>query len=271
MTFEDTKLRQYLLGSLSEEETEAIDMRCIEDDAFEPELSLAECDLISDYLDGTLSDAEHQLFRSNFMVTRERWEKLRDVSLLRGASRRGGKTDQRADGQAAGSLAAWFRAYLRPLLAGATVVAVILVGILLWRSYSANELSPLEVEYAELNKQDLTDLEMANGMSAVSLVSGNFRDANAAISRRASDLTDHILLRLALPNGSRPDSVYDAKLSRGSAVVFRLYGLRSYENSSGTEVRAIVPRSVLLPSDYGMELINGNSEIEGSYSFKITK
>ena len=76
MPDENIKLKQYLLGALSEPESEAVNLRIISDEAFAEELFLAENDLIEDYLEGSLSNAEVQLFRTNFLTSPERKQQL---------------------------------------------------------------------------------------------------------------------------------------------------------------------------------------------------
>src|SRR5437763_2043708 len=80
---ESAKLKQYLLGNLSQEAAAEIDLRIIEDDALTEHLALAESDLIEDYLEGSLSTEELALFNSNFLTSADRKQQLGEISLLK--------------------------------------------------------------------------------------------------------------------------------------------------------------------------------------------
>lgn len=63
-------LKQYLLGNLPPQEAEAIDLQIISDESSEEKLLWAESELMEDYLDETLSPTDVELFKENFLVSR---------------------------------------------------------------------------------------------------------------------------------------------------------------------------------------------------------
>src|SRR5688500_11378547 len=70
-------LRKYLLGLLVKgAEAEQLELRLLADEEFLETLLAEEDDLIDDFVDGTLSDEEFEAFEKNFVLTKERREKI---------------------------------------------------------------------------------------------------------------------------------------------------------------------------------------------------
>jgi anti-sigma-K factor RskA len=76
------EVSQYLLGHLSEEGQRRIEERLLTDDGFLEEISLAEEDLIDDYLNGNLSKDDRLSFEQHFLRTPERRQNLRFAMTL---------------------------------------------------------------------------------------------------------------------------------------------------------------------------------------------
>ena len=77
-------IRKYLLASLDDEvEMRRIEEKILLDDDFVEQLSIAEEELIDDYLDGTLAETERQQFLRFFLISPENKEKLRLIQNLR--------------------------------------------------------------------------------------------------------------------------------------------------------------------------------------------
>src|SRR5262249_47518718 len=68
---------QYLLGSLSEEETERFDELCFVDDEFAERLSAVENDLVDNYVRGELSGRKLERFDSYYLASPRRREKVK--------------------------------------------------------------------------------------------------------------------------------------------------------------------------------------------------
>jgi hypothetical protein len=73
----DLLLTGYLLGTLSEEETERLDELSISDDEFAMRLSTAENDLVDSYVKGELSGETLEQFKSFYLSSPKRREKVR--------------------------------------------------------------------------------------------------------------------------------------------------------------------------------------------------
>jgi hypothetical protein len=73
----DELIRQYLLGALSEEETERLDELSVADDEFAGRLNALETDLIDAYARGDLSGQTLERFNSFYLASPRRSEKVR--------------------------------------------------------------------------------------------------------------------------------------------------------------------------------------------------
>ena len=259
MNEESDRLRKYLLGTLPEPENVELDLRIIEDESFSTEMSLTESELMEDYLDGSLSDDEFKLFEANFLTSPERERQLREILLLRDYVRKSKNADMQtaSAGDSSRTFGDFFGMYFRPIMAGGALVAALLLVAVIWQVYFRSAELPLEREYAELNRKDLSNPASVNGFSTINLSSGSFRDANSAVKQSSEKLTETVLFRLALPAGSDVTTAFNAKISRGSALIFTLNGLHSYQNPNGKEVRILVPRSILQKGQYQIRLENG--------------
>ncbi|MBI2838602.1 MAG: hypothetical protein HYX75_09820 [Acidobacteria bacterium] len=75
-TEEDKLIVGYLLGDLSPEGKEQIELRCITDDEFFERILVIEDELIDDYARVELPPVEHDLFERNFLTSPERRRKV---------------------------------------------------------------------------------------------------------------------------------------------------------------------------------------------------
>ena len=77
-------IRKYHLGLLKDEACmQGIEQKQLVDDKFDEMLSVAEDELIEEYLEGSLSGDEEESFRNFFLITQDRKEKLRLTENLR--------------------------------------------------------------------------------------------------------------------------------------------------------------------------------------------
>lgn len=96
----DRHLVQYLLGLLSEEETERLDEQSITDDDIADRLRIVEHDLIDAYISGTLDAATRAQFERVYLSSPRRREKVRFAESLRQVVDRAARVDPvgRVDG-----------------------------------------------------------------------------------------------------------------------------------------------------------------------------
>lgn len=128
-------IRKYLLGSLDDK----IIMRQIEeklllDDVFAEDLSMAEDELIDEYLDGTLSQPEREQFLHFFLLSSENKEKLRLIQNLRKYSANSASVQFAKRFSKEKNAFDWRRLFSFPSLRFAAIALVLfLIGIGIWR------------------------------------------------------------------------------------------------------------------------------------------
>ncbi|MEQ1604605.1 MAG: hypothetical protein ABL999_07025 [Pyrinomonadaceae bacterium] len=265
-------LRLYLLGALTERNAQVIDVRIIEDESFAADLLLAESDLMEAYLAGELSAADENLFHSNFLISPGRKELLRETSLFENyASRRNLETIHADVTKIESPETGFFENYFNSLIfGGALITAVILIGLFIWPGILNTKPSPLEREYAELNRQDFTEMIGLKDSATFNLVSVNTRDFGSAVTKSSSVLADLVFFRLALLPGESEGSNFSVDLLRGSSLVFSVASVRSYQNEAGREVRFVLPKSVLTKGQYRIRLSSPDARSPASnYAFVV--
>ena len=88
---DESLLRRYLLGTATPESQEDLEARLFSDDRiFSERLSIAEDELVSDYVQSALTDAERQDFEKHFLCTDERRAKLEFAKALHAYAERPG-------------------------------------------------------------------------------------------------------------------------------------------------------------------------------------
>lgn len=243
-------LRKYLLGSLPASEVEEIDLQIMSDDSLSEALAYSENELIEDYLDQALTPEEEDLFRRNFLTSDERRAMIRDTSLLREYADRHNEPVVTSTEPANSVFENLRSIFIRPAFAGAAALAVILIALVVWQGFIKDTSTQLEREYAAMNLQDLSTV---NTYSAISLVSSNLRASNSAPRHSLANLTDSVLIRLALPPGDDA-STFKAVVSGGSLESFTIASVRSYQNPNGREVKLLLPRSILEKGQFQIRL-----------------
>ena len=129
-------IKNYLLGALSDKaHRREIEEKILLDDDFNEQLSIAEDELIEDYLEGNLPDSEEKRFTQFFLQVPERKEKFRSVrDLKKYAMRSATQTVKPLSLEKPG----WFdwRALFNSPSArlAATAVLLIIVGFVVWRA-----------------------------------------------------------------------------------------------------------------------------------------
>lgn len=132
---ETIAVRKYLLGNLRDEaRARRIEERTLLEDDFLEKLSIAEDELLDDYLDGTLTNDEREQFTRFFLNSPERRQKLRLLENLRKYAK---KTDAPVVRQIAQEKFRFFdwRGLLAPaaLRFALVVLAAVAVGFAIWR------------------------------------------------------------------------------------------------------------------------------------------
>ncbi len=169
--YSNQTIRQYLLGSLPETETEALDGLSITDDEFAHALRIAENDLVDAYVQGELSGSTLEQFKSQYLASPLRREKvqfaqafqafgLKAVVAQAASVGREGQTETRTQKKSGG----WFStlsvlAAPRPALQwGTAFVALILLIAAGWLVFENarlhNQMSQTQARSDELSRRE---------------------------------------------------------------------------------------------------------------------
>lgn len=268
------EIKRYLLGGLTPPEMEAFDLQIIAESDSEEKLSWAESELIEDYLDATLSPPEVVLFEQNFLVSSERQTQMRQLSLLKHYARQAAATEvleKVGETPPESFLEKLKRNLSLNLLPATAVFALVVVGLFAAVFYSTIDKQTVsEKEFAAINHQDLSDLAELKPLAAISLTSGVFRDSSDLRRLAASQLTEKVLFRLALPVQSGSPDKFKSELVTDGKVIFTQNQLPFYTNSSGREVRLLLPSTELKKGTYQIRLASENAKNSIlTYSFAI--
>lgn len=271
MENEAIKLRQYLLGSLPETESEKLDIRIISDKHLEEELYLAETALIEDYLEKNLSPAETELFYENFLVTETRKDQTREIAAIKNLARNITRNEmpEKQPGGLFRNLSNLFTLNFRHAAAFGLLLFVLL-GAAVWQfGLLNNETASFEKETIALNRQDLSDLSKYENLTKLNLGSGLLRSGGENEQLAAGRLSENVLLRLSLPP-QETAGLFSAKVIRDQKEAVSLEKVPAYRNQTGQEIRLLLPAQFLQPGEYKIEILPENkSDFPHTFSFTV--
>lgn len=266
-----SQIKQYLLGSLSKEESEKIDLEIILGSLSEEEYRLAESDLMEDYLENMLSPDEVELFRTNFLISEARESELKILTLLKSYAQRTARSENTNEIIAESSQNNFFqriKKYITLNLRPAAAVVVfsilgLLISIFFYNSGRVNEIG-------ELNNKDYSNLAEVKDLSSIILTPGVFREGGQASVLSTEKITEQVLLRIALPINVNFEGRFNVKILREQTEILTLDQIRSYKNQSVQEIRLILPSSLLKKGIYKIEIAPENSpSILITYPFEV--
>jgi hypothetical protein len=234
--------KNYFLGLLSSEDAERLELQIISDNEIEPDLIKAEDDLIEIYLDGKLTITEIKAFNKNFLVTKERVER---VELIRSIRNFDGKNKIKAEENPGffENLKAYFA--LRPITLAVSSLVIILVVGLFWQIYRNFTVNVAETELVQLNREDLSNLNELKTLSNLSLTSTTLRSGGSVNTLQEKNLTEKTLLRLFLPNQSNDTKTYQVKIIKDGQIKYDFL-----QNSYPQEIRLLIPKQLLTKGNY---------------------
>ena len=256
------EIRQYLLGSLSQGALRRVEERLLAEEDFLEELTLAEEELMDDYVAGRLSADERTEFERHFLSTDERRRQLRFAQTL---SRYASAHAEKAAGTAGARRPApmirpaWgerFRAFWAgpqwALRFGLALGAVALIACALWLARPSAPPPP-------------------RTFVALTLTAGaGDRAEGGASARVALPLrADALRVTLTLPAGVPPAAKYRAELlgKEGRPETFEAAG------QGGHSVSVVIPEARLARGQYALRLLaveeNGTERRVGSYLFDV--
>lgn len=277
-------MRQFLLGDLTEEKREEVEQLVLSESDTREKLSMAEDDLIEDYLEGSLTEEDSQKFLNQFLAIPHQRNKLRLAKSLR----RVAKEDLRSVTQpveveakptvdAPVSIDEFKERKRRSLLRYAPIAAVVIVafvlGVVWFANYRRNvareaRRAAIESELGELNArgQDLpSDQKLIlivpplTTRSVVANVSPNFKGP---------------LLELWLLPNNKGVAKYSALLQKvGSEDQYEIRNLQLQDHGASKAVRLWIPINFVQPGSYRVQLRalaqDGSVADTSEHSFEI--
>ena len=275
----NAQIKNYLLGNLDEKGNEEIGLKILSDSIAEEEFLIAENDLIEDFLEKNLSNEEEKLFYENFLICEGRQEKIREIYLFKKYVKMNFQTGTSFESGIEQSATFWekiknlFKPDMRLAVPLLSVLIIALALGIVWRIFLSDrqiELTTLEQEYAELNRQEFDDPAQVSGLSKVELIGGTFRDSGAAKVLKLESLSDRIFFRLALPPNSGENNLLKAELVKDQKTIFTQPQIGVYKNPNGQEIRLILPKSVLSKGQYQIKIEDSKTnETPFIYGFAV--
>lgn len=275
MQVTDLQLKQYLLGNLDEQTDTEIGLEIIADESFEEKLLIAENDLMEDFLDDNLSETEQKLFYENFLICGDREKQLEEINFFKQTSRTHLPLEVKPEPKIEPTATFWEK--LKKLFGShlgiaAPVLAALLIAAFVGFDFISNQnrLTPLETEYAGLNRRDFTNPNGFSDLSNISLISGTYRSSGDGAKLNSGNLSDRVFFRLGLPFDLPDGESVNAELVKDQKTVFRQPEIRVYKNRSGQEIRLFLPKSVLSKGEFQIKI--SNPKLESSsviYDFAV--
>ncbi|HKR11569.1 MAG TPA: hypothetical protein VJT15_05915 [Pyrinomonadaceae bacterium] len=250
-------IRQYLLGELAEPEQEQLEQRVITDPDYKEEVLITEEELLEEYVNGTLSPRELELFTKVYSSSPARRRKVKIAQALNKYAAKQAVVVQPMDAKrrSSKSLFDLFSAKTRFhqfSIAALIVVAVggaILTYWLITHEWRANYNTLLA-----LNQAGSEILQPNGSVVSVSLPPLLFRGAGERKNINVTKETETIQLRLPDPSGGTSAFRAVLKHSDGSEV-FTLDDLRARQIDQHSVLVLQIPVTMLKPPpDYQLEI-----------------
>lgn len=258
---EALQLKNYFLGNLSSPEVEEIELEIISNPEIEDQIHQAEEDLIEDYLENSLTADELKKFQNNYLITNERHLKVKLIKELKNISQKTQNFVIKDDhSNFLDRLKAKFGLQWIPITLG---FGILLLISFVWFWGGINNQNQFDREIIALNSQDLSNLENFRNFKIINLASGNSRSGENFNRTSENDLSEGVLLRLALPNSTSSVQNYTIKILKNGQVLTTL----TQPSLQGQEVRLILPKALLNKGEYHVRLEKGNEKY--NYLFTI--
>lgn len=281
--FDDTRLRKYLLGDLSEEEQEAIEALLFTDREFSEKLSLARTEMVDDYVAANLSAKEREEMEKHFLSTPEHF---RMVEISRALAKRLGDRDQ--DLPIAGSEAStipppYHIRHLKAIISLTAGMILLVTSYAVWETVKhrhpnnpVNEAQEqraiLENELVKLNRPATGSAQTTFAVVSLNLKPILVRDIGENRSVVIPKNPSIVRLRLELPVDKYQS--YRASLQTDEGVdLGAIDGLREATLNNGKVVVLDLPSWLMRPGSYQIKLtgvlMSGQSEDITQYPFEI--
>jgi len=230
---DETLLRRYLLGTVTDEARKDLDARLFSDDRiFWERISIAEDELVSDYVQNALNQVERQDFEHHFLCTDERRAKLEFAKTLHAYA----AGTQPQSHLARESRWAWLR---RPMVSPAWALA-------------AAALLVLAIQVPRFGATSTGDA--ASDVIAISLPAGRTRAAGGELTRVHLNANSRIV-RLQLEAESSRFAAYRAGVYHvDDDALLAEMRVAPPASAGSSEMALILPAELLTEGDYYIQL-----------------
>lgn len=267
---EQSLIRQYLLGELDEQQREQLEQRVITTPDYKEEVLITEEELLEDFVNGTLSPRELELFLKTYSASPEMWRKVKIAQALNKYVINHPLVPEPMVAQKnwAKSLIEFFytRNRFRQFSLAALITLLVVGGFLVYWLISHERRANYEALLL-LNGPDSEILQPGNSVMSVSLPPLLFRGPGESRSVTITTQTTTVQLRLADPSGGT--QLFRASLKDSAATeVFRLEDLRARQLGQYSALVLQIPVQMLTPQDYQLEI--SEKRADGSYEDPAT-
>ncbi len=271
----DALLREFLLGTLADEDRERIEGLFLTDSTIRERVLALEQDLTDDYLEDSLSHEEKERFLLRYAQTDEQRRTLR----ISGAIRDWAVKEARAPHPAARTVSVWSRFWtwlrLTPRfvvpIAVTIVIAIVLAIVWLNSRMEQRKHSAVEQEMAQLNSP-ASLREISPAMTSFDLRPVSVRSVEPRAELKIPTGIRTVELQLPWIQNERY-SLYEAEVLRvGDRDSFTIPNLQAEDNERYT-IRLRLPVQMLTPGLYRINLsgvgANGSARPSEEYSFVV--
>jgi len=268
-------IRQYLLGELDEHEREQLEQRVITNPRFKEEVLITEEELLEDFVNGTLSPRELELFKKMYSSPAQSRKVKIAQALSRYASEQSPvvqpvvhKTWTRSLFEIFSTKTRFRRFSLAALITVLAIGGAILVYWLTSQQWRANyeALRQLNQAGSEILQPDSSVVSVS--LPALLLREGGGEARNITISRQ----TRTVQFRRPVPSGGTSSFRATLKESDGSEI-FRLDDLRARQIGPDLLLVLQIPAKMLTSQDYQLEiserLPDGTHGSPSTYPFHV--
>lgn len=272
----DALLREFLLGKLSDEERERIESLFLTDSQTRERVLALEEDLIEDYVEDSLTEADRERFLARYAQTDEQRRKLRVTKSIKdwaAAQARGSQT-------AAATVSVWSRLRTRLRLKPAffvpipVMIVIAIVLAIVWLNSHQERRKHLAVE------QELAQLNSPASLheSPAGMISFELRPVTVRSAEQPAEINPRggiRMVELRLPWIQKEHySTYQAELRRlGDDESFTIRGLPA-ESGGGNVIRIRLPAYILSRASYKIQLIgianDGSTSLPEEYQFAFS-
>lgn len=268
LDFSTIELRSYLLGTLSRDREEAIDLAILSGGELDDRIAVVEGLIIEDYLRGELVGSELYAFKESFLSSRSRSEKIaqiRDLMFLSSEIEHAKRPseDRVAIDRSSPSLFSWFRS-----LAFATVLLLLAGVIGIWFVRSRPVQPQMDPEIARLNAKGIRETDVPDVAARINVTQGLTRATSSLPEVSAS--VRNVLISMALPPSVDAKGTLTAEISADSQPIQTVKLSKPQMLKDDGIVRMLLPGNFLKPGQYQIELANDDGKMLAKYYFNVT-